>query len=84
MILTRKILLIAFLFIIIWIWNKYVPKHIVKSVGNFHRNFNKKNLDKQPIKFALKNEDNFIKFAKIFYWLGFIVISYAILKGEIP
>ncbi len=84
MTIIEKIVLITFLFIIIWIWNKNVPKHIIKSVGNFHRNFNKNNLDKQPIKFALKNEESFIKFAKLFYWLGFVVISYAILKGEIP
>ena len=84
MTIIEKIVLITFLFIIIWIWNKYVPKHIIKSVGNFHRNFNKNNLDKQPIKFALKSEESFIKIAKLFYWLGFIVISYAILNGNIP
>ena len=79
----RKILLIAFLFSLIWVWNRYVPEFIIKSVGNFHRNFNKANLEKQPIKFALKQEDNFIKFAKYFYWLGFLVVSYAILISEI-
>ncbi len=79
---TKKILLLAFCFIVIWIWNKYIPEHIVKSVGNFHRKFNKNNLDKQPIKFALENEENFIKFAKAFYWLGYLIISYGVLRAE--
>lgn len=79
-----RVIFTVFLFIFIWIWNKYVPKHIVKSVGNFHRKFNQSNLDKQPLRFVLANEDRIINLMKAFYWIGFLLIAKGILVGEIP
>jgi len=53
--LLLKAILISALFVLIYLWNKFVPNFIVKSGSNFHRKFNKKNLNRQPIKFVLAN-----------------------------
>jgi len=77
-----KIFLIVILFLFIYTWNKYVPRFIVKGVGNFHRAFNKKNIDRQPIKFILKSEYIIINAMKYFYWICFLAFVYVILTSD--
>ena len=76
-----KILEIFFILLVTFFWNKYVVTFIVSKVANFHKIFNKNNLDKQPIKFLIKNELNIIKVAQYFYWLGAIIIVFEILTN---
>jgi len=81
--LLLKAILISALFVLIYLWNKFVPNFIVKSGSNFHRKFNKKNLNRQPIKFVLANEENIIKFYKSFFWIAFALWVYLILSLDL-
>lgn len=65
-------------------WNKYVVEYILNRPEKFHNKHNANNLDKQPIKFYLQNKSKIIKFAKGFYWIGFIILTIMILTDFIP
>ncbi|PCI06845.1 MAG: hypothetical protein COB73_09315 [Flavobacteriaceae bacterium] len=52
---------------IIYLWNKYIVKLIIGKVIGFHKKNNKQNLNKQPMKFFVKNELNIINISIIFY-----------------
>ena len=79
-----KLLTILILFVVVFLWNKYLIEFALNRPETFHKNHNAKNLDKQPIKFYLENKTAIIKFAKGFYWFGFVVISIMILINFIP
>jgi len=63
----------------IYVWNRYLIKHMIKSVVDFHKKNNSKNLDKQPTKFLIQNEKNVHIVYSAFFWFGALVISYGIL-----
>lgn len=81
--LLQKSIFIGFLFIIIFVWNKYIPNRLVKSAINSHKKYNSDNLKIRPIKFVIQNEENIVKFLKVFYWIGFLTIAYFILTNQI-
>jgi len=82
MTLTQKICFIIILLVVIFLWNRVVPRHLIQSVNDFHRHRNKNNIDKQPIKFFLDNEKMLIRMLKMIYWFGFMLMSYTILFEE--
>ena len=77
-----KLLLIALLYIFTYFWNRIVPKFIVSGLVNFHRAFNKNNINRQPVKIVLANEDNIINIFKYFYWFAFAGFVYIILAND--
>lgn len=79
-----KFLTILILFIVVFFWNKYIVEYNLNRLVKFHKNNNADNLDKQPIKFYIQNKTAIIKFAKGFYWFGFVVIAIMILIDFIP
>ena len=79
MIVIEKIESLIILFAFVWIWNRYVPKTIFRRVIGFHEKHNAKNLDKQPIKFFVDHEEKMVAGAKLFYWIGAIIIGIGIL-----
>ena len=62
------------------------PLELLLNIKKWAENkiHNSENLDKQPIKFYLDNKTAIIKFAKGFYWFGFVVIAIMILIDFIP
>lgn len=80
----NKLLTIVILFIVVLFWNKYIVEFNLNRLDKFHKNYNVHNLDKQPIKFYIQNKTAIIKFAKGFYWFGFVVIAIMILIDFIP
>ena len=74
---------LLFLFIVVYLWNKYVIEFIINWLEKFHREQNFSNLEKQPIKFFIKNKKVIIKFAKAFYWIGFAIISVMLIMNYI-
>ena len=79
--LITKIGQIFLIIFFVLLWNKYIVTFIVKRVASFHKKYNKKNINKQPIKFVMTNELKIIKFTQYLYWFGAIIISYGIIKG---
>ncbi len=79
-----KLLTILILFVVVFLWNKYLIEFILNRPEKFHKENNSENLDKQPIKFYLENKTAITKFIKGFYWFGFIVIAIMILIDFIP
>ena len=80
----NKLITILIFFIVIFFWNKYIVEYIFNRPEKFHKKYNEENLNKQPIKFYLENKNNLIKFAKWFYWIGFVYLSIMVLLGVIP
>lgn len=80
----NKFITILILFVIIFFWNKYIVEYVFNRPEKFHKKYNEENLNKQPIKFYLENKRNLIKFAKWFYWIGFVYLSIMVLIGVIP
>ncbi len=80
----NKFITILILFVVIFFWNKYIVEYFFNRPERFHRKYNAENLNRQPIKFYLENKDKFIKFAKWFYWIGFVYLSIMVLIGVIP
>jgi hypothetical protein len=74
-----KLLTILILFVVVFLWNKYLIEFALNRPEKFHKKYNAENLDKQPIKFYLQNKTAIIKFVKGFYWFGFVVITIMIL-----
>lgn len=75
---------ILFFLIVVYYWNKYVIEFMINRTEKFHKEHNFSNLNKQPLKFFLQNKNVIIKFAKAFYWIGFVIISIMILFNFIP
>ena len=73
---TGNILMIL---IFIYFWNKYIVTQILKKITGFHKKYNLKNINKQPIKFVINKELKIIKLTQYFYWIGAIIISFQIL-----
>lgn len=84
MVVVNKLTLILFLFIVIYFWNRFAVPYITNRPISFHRKNNFDNIDRQPIKFFINNADKIIKIKRIFYWIGFVIISAMILIGIIP
>ena len=78
-----KIILIVFLFIIIYVWNRFVPSFLIKSGTSFHKTYNQKNLTKQPVKFVITYEDKIIMLFKSFYWIAFLAFVYLIITNDL-
>ena len=81
--LISKIGQILLILVLIHLWNRYVVKMIFGDISEFHKKNNKRNLNKQPIKFFVENELIIINFAKAFYWFGGIIIILEIILGNI-
>lgn len=79
---SQKVIKILILFIVIFLWNKFVVKILLKQSIALHKKVNAQKLDKQPIKFLIENEKNIYNFAVWFYWIGFVFISLNILLKE--
>ncbi|WP_165734419.1 hypothetical protein [Polaribacter sp. 20A6] len=77
--LISKIGQILFIVVLIYLWNKFIVKLLIGTVVNFHKKNNVKNLNKQPIKFFVKNELKIINMARLFYWFGGIIIIIGII-----
>jgi hypothetical protein len=77
----EKIGSLIILFAIVWIWNRHVPKTLLRRVIRFHEKHNAKNLDKQPIKFFVDHEEKMVVGAKLIYWIGAIIIGVGILRS---
>ncbi|SDS03078.1 hypothetical protein SAMN05216503_1749 [Polaribacter sp. KT25b] len=71
-----EVLLIVFF---VYLWNKFIVTTLIKKVTGFHKKYNSKNINKQPVKFAVDNELNIIKYTQYFYWFGCLLISIEIL-----
>lgn len=84
MVVVEKLILVLFIFIVIYFWNRFAVPYIIHSSINFHKKNNFENIDKQPIKFFIDNNNRIIKIKRIFYWVGFVIISIMILIGIIP
>lgn len=80
----NKLLTIVILFVVVFFWNKYIVEFNLNRLDKFHKNYNVDNLDKQPIKFYIQNKTTILRFAKGFYWFGFVVITIMILIDFIP
>jgi hypothetical protein len=80
----NKLLTILILFVVVFFWNKYIVEYNLNSLVKFHENNNADNLDKQPIKFYIQNKTAILRFAKGFYWFGFVIITIMILIDFIP
>lgn len=78
----NKLLTILILFIVVFFWNKYIVEYIFNRPEKFHKKHNADNLNRQPIKFYLENKTKLIKFAKWFYWVGFIMFTIMILTDS--
>lgn len=79
--LISKVSLIVFLLGVIYLWNRFVVKNIIKFVIGFHKRYNSNNVDKQPVKFMVTNEEKIYKIASGFYWFGGVAIVIGILFG---
>lgn len=77
-----KILKILILCLVIYLWNRFIVKNMIKALVGFHKRNNIKNLNKQPIKFLVQNEHSIYNFAAGFYWIGIAFVSIIILTNE--
>ena len=48
---------------------------MINTLVNFYKRNNSQNMDKQPIKFLVNNQNNIYTFYALTFWLGGIVIS---------
>lgn len=74
-----KILTIFSLFGVIYLWNRFIVKNMIKGLIGFHKAFNAKNLNRQPIRFVVDKEEGIYKFFAGFFWIGAILWSVEIL-----
>ena len=80
--LLLKISTILALFLIVYLWNRFIIKNMIKAVVGFHKRNNGENLDKQPVKFLIQNEHAIYRFSAGFYWIAIVLISIVILFNE--
>lgn len=71
---SEKLVIILFLVPIIYLWNKYIVTFSIRFLINFHKKYNKQNLNKVPIKFLIKYEKQTTKAIQVFYSFGAVVI----------
>ena len=74
-----KLLLVLFILGFIYMWNRFVVKFMIKALVGFHKRNNQKNINRQPIKFLVNNEQGIYLFYASLFWFGAVVISYGIL-----
>jgi len=74
-----KIFQVVLILGLIYLWNRFIIKFMIKHLIGFHKKYNKKNLNSQPIKFVIDNEGRIYSTFCAFYWIGGLVISYVIL-----
>lgn len=67
------------LLICIHFWNRIIVKNMLKWLIDFHKKYNRQNLNKQPIQFVIENEKRIYNFFAGFYWVGAITIVIVIL-----
>ena len=79
MIFFEKIVKIVMILFVIYLWNRFIIKPVLKNFIATNKKINEKNLYKKPINFLVENETNFIKYAQYFYWFGGIVSCIQIL-----
>ncbi|SDR65933.1 hypothetical protein [Christiangramia echinicola] len=82
MIILEKIAIVLLIGCVIYLWNKFIVPFVIKTVGNFHRKHNSKNLNRQPVKFAVQNEAIIIRVFSIFYWIAGLLISLGIIMDR--
>jgi len=70
-----KIFTIIFIFLMIYLMNRFVVKNMIKLVIGFHKKYNANNIEKQPIKFLIENENYIYYFFAGFYWFGGVTIA---------
>jgi len=73
-IILGKLLKSLLLIVIIYFWNKIVPELLVNTLSNFHKKYNRKNLDKFPITLLVGNEQMIIGTFKVFYWIALVFL----------
>ncbi len=54
----------------IYLWNRFVIRTMIKLLIGFHRKYNSSNLERQPIRFFVNNEDQIVRFFEGFFWIG--------------
>ena len=54
---------------------------MIKQAINWHREHNKANLHRQPIRFAIEQQEKIISFTTYFYFLGSLLILWGIWLG---
>jgi hypothetical protein len=69
-----KLLLSVLLVLLIYFWNKFVPKRLIRGATNFHKKHNKGALNTNPVRFVVKNEAKLIKGMQVFYWMAALLI----------
>lgn len=77
-----KILKILSLFLVVYLWNRFIIKNMLRGLVRFHKKNNAKNIDKQPIKFLIQKENKIYNFAAGFYWVGIVLFAMLILLNE--
>ncbi|WP_367391516.1 hypothetical protein [Lewinella sp. LCG006] len=76
-----KFLVILSLFGAIYLWNRFLVKNMIKGLIGFHKTFNAENLNRQPVKFVIENEEGINKAFTGFFWVGAVLISLSIMMG---
>ena len=74
-----KILQVIFLLGFIYLLNRFIVRYMITYITGFHKRNNQKNLNRQPLKFLIDNEENIYKIYCVYFWFGALVISYGIL-----
>ena len=65
----------------IYLWNRFVVRFMIKAVVGFHKRNNPQNINCQPLKFLIDNEESIYFIYASFFWLGAVIISYGILTN---
>lgn len=78
----EKILKVLMILVVIYLWNRFIIKTMLKNFIALNKRRNEQNTYKQPINFLVENEVNIIKYAQYFYWFGGILSSISLLVNE--
>ncbi len=79
--LKSKIFIIAIGLIIVFLWNKYAIKTIIKTIISMKKEYNFKNPHKKQLSFIIKNEKTILNTFKAFYWSCYLFFVIQILKN---
>ena len=75
----QKLLLSIAVILVVYFWNKIIVKQfLVGGIIKYYKNNNSDNLNKQPIKFFINNENKIVNITSLVYWFGAIMILYGI------
>lgn len=74
-----KALHISVIFVLIYLWNRFIIKKMINLLIGFHKRFNESNINKEPIRFLVTNEDKIFKILSSFFWLGGLMIIIGVL-----